>query len=270
MVCLLPIYWLAITSFKSESNISDGPYYLPFIDFTPSLRAWNFIFSYASEKFLTRSINSAVIAGAATLLTMVCAVLLIYGLTRRHGVRHNPSFTQTVIASTLATRLLPPAVMVLPLYLMAQTLGLLDTHVFMIAVYTAINLPVAVWLLQPVFGNRATEQEDAATLDGASKLQVLLEISVPMIAPALFAVGFLVFVLCWNEYLFSAYLAGDAAMTLPPWMVGQLSIKEAQVGSEAEEWANLSAASMVMIVPLVLGTALMQRRLNKLRIGSVR
>jgi multiple sugar transport system permease protein len=152
--------------------------------------------------------------------------------------------------------------------MMAQFAGLLDTRLALIFTYTALNLPVAVWLLQPIFGARATAQEEAAQLDGASQFQIFFTIFLPMVAASIAAVGLLIFILCWNEYLFAAYLAGNHAMTLPPWLVGQMSVKEAQIGSEAEEWAHLSAATILMAAPLLTCTVFVQRFLGRVTLWS--
>jgi ABC-type glycerol-3-phosphate transport system permease component len=148
--------------------------------------------------------------------------------------------------------------------MMAQYTGTLDTRFALIFTYTASNLPVAVWMLQPVFGQVATEQEEAAQLDGASHVRIFFTIVLPMVAAGNAIVGLLIFILCWNEYLFAVYLAGNHAMTMPPWLVGQMSIKEAQIGSEAEEWAQLSAATILMVVPLLACTAFAQRFLSSI------
>lgn len=262
LVCLCPLYWVAITSLKSEAAINDGPYYVPFIDFTPSFAAWAFILSDPYDNLLRRFANSAIIALTSTVLTVLLGALAVYGLTRFRYVLPwtGPApRNRAILIAMLATRLLPPIVVVLPLYLMAQWTGTLDTQMALIAVYTGANLPVAIFLLQPVLGTSATEQEEAALLDGASRLGIFWTILLPMTRAGFAAVGLMVFVLCWNEYLFAAYLAGDQAMTLPPWMAGQLSIKEAQVGGEAAEIAQLSAAAVLMALPVLAFTGLLQR-----------
>ena len=169
---------------------------------------------------------------------------------------------RTLAIGLLAMRLLPPVVLVIPMYLMALRTGLLDTVYALIAAHTSANLPVALWLLLPVFGRGASDQEEAAQLDGASRLRVFFEIAVPMAAGGIMVAALLIFTLSWNEYLYAAYLANDHAMTLPPWMVGQMSIKEAQTGSEAEEWAHLSAAAVFMALPLLALTGFAQRALT--------
>ena len=260
-ICLFPLYWLTITSLKAEADITGGPAYLPFIDFTPSFKAWDFILNDTNVNLLPRYFNSTVIALAATILSVLLGALAVYGFTR---FKWNAVHSRRIMFAILATRILPPIVVVLPLYMMAQATNTLDTHFALIFTYTAVNLPVAVWLLQPVLGLRASDQEEAAQLDGASHVTIFFTIVLPMIRASVAAIALLVFVLCWNEYLFAVYLAGNEAMTLPPWMVGQMSMKEAQIGSEAEEWANLSAATILMIAPLLACTAFVRSALSRM------
>ena len=246
LVCLFPLYWVAVTSLKAEAEITGGPFYLPFLDFAPTLESWAYLLTDPNDNLLGRYFNSLVVALAATALALLLGAMAVYGVSR---------FTkggQALLTAMLATRVLSPLVMALPLYMMAYYTDTLDTRFALIFTYAAINLPVVVWLLQPVFGPRATEQEEAAQLDGASRLAIFFSIFLPMVAGSLAAVGLFVFILCWNEYLFAAWLAGNNAMTLPPWLVGQMSMKEAQVGGEAEEWARFSAATVMMMAPLLI------------------
>lgn len=258
--CLFPIYWVAITSIKDVPTIDGSPRYIPYVDFMPTLDAWRFIFFEHNENLVSRFFNSMIIGLSATTLTMFTSCMLIYGLTRFIQKRNF-----NLLSWLLATRILPPAVLVIPLYIMASQLNVLDNKAALMLVYVALNLPVAIWLIQPIMGTKATEQEEAAQLDGASHIHILTGILMPMLKSRLLAVSFVIFLLCWNEYLIATYLTSDQALTLPPWMVGQLSLKEAQVGGGAEEVAHLSAATIVMILPaLALVTFIqnIQRKLN--------
>jgi multiple sugar transport system permease protein len=272
-VCLFPLYWVAITSLKGEHEIVDGPFYFPFVDFTPSLAAWSYILTYVNDHLLWRFFNSAAIGLTSTVLTVLLGGMAVYGLTRFRCslrlTRQGPVLRNDgILFAILATRILPPIVVALPVYFMAQYTGMLDTRFALIFTYTASNLPVAVWLLLAVFGKAATHQEEAAQLDGASQLGIFFTIFLPMVATSIAAVSMVVFILCWNEYIFAAYLASNQAMTLPPWMIGQMSIKEAQVGGEAEEWAHLSAATVFMIFPILACTAFAQRFLGRMALWS--
>jgi multiple sugar transport system permease protein len=264
LVCLFPLYWIAVTSLKGDSEIMHGPYYLPLVDFKPSLDAWIAIFDYSNDHLILRFYNSAIVASTSTFLTIMLGGMAVYGLTRfRYRVPWIGLRNDGILFAILASRILPPVVIAIPIYVMAQYTGTLDTHFALIFTYTAANLPVAVWLLLPVFGNMATSQEEAAQLDGASHLRIFMTIFLPMVAASIAAVGLLVFILCWNEYLFAAFLTSDKVSTLPPWVAGQMSIKEAQVGGDNDEWPQLSAAIIFMIVPLLTCTGLAQRFLGR-------
>ncbi len=271
LVSIFPLFWVAVTSLKGEHEIFDGPYYLPFIDFTPSLDAWVTILTYDNDRLILRFLNSCIIGLSATSLTLLLGGMATYGLTRFRVARHWRGLRVDnggILFAILATRILPPVVVALPVFVMAQYAGMLDTRTILIFAYTASNLPVAVWLMMPVFGQHATHQEEAAQLDGATHLQIFFTIFLPMVALSVAAVGLLVFVLCWNEYLFSAYLASDHAVTLPSWVIGQMSIKEAQTGGDGQEWPQLSAAIVFMITPVIACATLAQRFLGRMALWN--
>lgn len=260
VICLLPLYWMTIASFKDAGTIDKPPAYVPFLDFIPSLDAWRFILFEANENLMSRAFNSIVIGVCSTFLTLLLGCMAVYGITR-FKQRLN-SFAW--VAIILSTRVLPPVAIALPLYAMAQSTGTLDRLDTLVFIYTAINLPIAVWLLVPIFGPRATDQEEAAQLEGVSHFYVFFRILLPTMRAAMMVVGVIVFLQCWNEYLFAAYLTSDNALTLPPWMVGQLSMKEAQTGGGPEEVAHLAAATVFMALPVVLLTIFAQRSFTKI------
>lgn len=264
-VCMFPMYWLALASFKAPNDQFDGPTYAPFMDFEPTLEAWNFILADVHENLLWPFYNSLVTSLAATSIAVLLAGFVVYGVTR-FPVRDRKSLVagDHLLLWMMATRILPPFVLALPLYFMAQKTGTLDTVFPLIFAYAAVNLPVAIWLLRPVLGSKASEMEESALLEGASHLRVFFEFVAPVSATGFAAVSFIVFILCWNEYLFAAFLTTSNAMTLSPWAIGQLSMKEAQVGGEAEEWSHLSAATVFMMIPVLAFAASIQRFLSKL------
>lgn len=217
-------------------------------------------------------IAAMLLAGAALLasipmlrssLAVISALALLvsarFGRMARGAIGSNG-----VLIGILASRIVPPVVIVLPLYVMAQRIGALDTRSILILTYTAANLPVAVWLLLPVLGSKATDLEEAAQLDGASHFRILFQVVAPTTAAGIAAAGLLIFVLCWNEYLFSVYLADNHAMTMPPFLAAQMSVREQQAGSDAEEWARLSAAIILMTAPLIACAGFAQRFLTRL------
>jgi multiple sugar transport system permease protein len=259
VICIFPLYWVGVTSFKDINIIDKAPRYLPFWDFSPSLDAWRFILFDHNENLVSRAVNSALIGLCATFATLVIGGMAVYGLTRL--ISKPNGFA--IMAFMLATRVLPPVAVVIPLYFMAQMTGTRDTLFVLIFVYTAINLPIAIWMLAPVFGPKATEQEEAAQLDGASHFLIFFQILLPTVRAAMVTVGLIVFLQCWNEYFLAVYLTTDHALTIPPWMVGQLSMKEAQIGGEADEWTHLSAATVVMAIPPLLFTLFVHKSLGR-------
>ena len=257
VICLFPIYWVAISSLKDVPTFDGPAKFLPFIDFTPSLDAWRFILFEHKDNLVLRFFNSLIVGGASTLITVILAAMVIYAVTRFHKKPTHGGYK--LLSFMMATRILPPSVIVIPLYFMAVETHMLDSVLALIAVYAAINLPVALWLLRPIVGDKATDQEEAAQLDGASHFYIFFSVSLPMVKSGLLAVSTIIFLLCWNEYLIATYLTSDHALTLPPWMVGQLSLKEAQTGGGNEEWIHLSAATIVMMLPTLAFAAYFQK-----------
>lgn len=257
-VSLFPLYWAAVTSLKGPLDITAGPVYLPFVDFTPTLEAWTYILFDSNDNPLLRAVNSLIVATTAKGLTVALGLCCAFTLTRIKAVFGFDN--KFVTAAILAIRILPPVIVVLPVYLLAQWSHTLDTRFALIFVYTAANLPVAVWLLSPVLGPRS-EVEEAAAIDGASPLRILVEIVTPAALPGIAAAGFILFLLSWNEYLFSVYLAPADAMTMPPFLAAQMSVREQQAGAEVEEWARLSAAICLMTIPLLFAAGASRRLL---------
>jgi multiple sugar transport system permease protein len=311
LLCIFPLYWIVITSFKDENAIGNGPFYIPFVDFMPSLDSWSFILTYENDFLVARFYNSVIVGVTSTLLTVLVGAMAVYGLTRfryalpwttiafiflglvflagffsvsttglhfffaiavvlalvlaaRVNLKGPVLSNYGIIVVMMATRILPPMVVLLPIFMMAQVTGMSDTRIVLILTYASVNLPVVVWLILPVFGPRATEQEEAAQLDGASHLLTFFTIFLPMVASSLAAVGLLILVLCWNEYFFAVELASNNSMTLPPWIIGQMSIKEAQAGGDNLEWARLSAAMTLMIIPLLVCAVFVQRFMGRM------
>lgn len=261
LVCGFPLYWLVLASLTPVELLGQGPHYLPFVDFTPSFEAWRFVLTDPAESLLPGLANSLLIGLTAASLSLMAAALLLYGLTRPRTARAAQFWP--VLSVFLSFRLLPPVVLALPLYVLADSFGALDTRSFLIGVYATANLPVALWLLAPVFGRKPTEQEDSALLDGATHFGILGSVLLPMLMRPLIVTGLFLFILCWNEYLFAAYLTSGHAQTLSPWVATQLSMKEAQAGGEGEELAHMAAASVLMAMPALAIAAAVQRVLAR-------
>lgn len=250
LVCLLPLYWMLLTSIKAAPDFINSPRYIPYLDFVPDFRAWRFTLFEAQDGFYRRFGNSFFIALTAAALAVAAGAMLVYGATRLPTARWwlGP---KVLVPALIATRILPPLVVALPIYVMAKVLNVLDTKALLILVYAAANIPIAAWLAVPIIGLKRSEQEDAAVLEGASNFLIFRSIVVPMAAAGLFAIGAIVFVLSWNEYILAVFLTSENALTLPPFLMGQMSVKEAAAGAESEEWGNFSAATIIMILPVL-------------------
>jgi multiple sugar transport system permease protein len=263
LVCLFPLYWMLLTSLKSDADFITGPRYIPYLDFTPDFHAWSFILFEAQDGFYWRFVNSLLIALSAAALALCSGTMLVYGATRLLS-RHWWLQSKFLIPAMIATRILPPLVVALPIYVMAKAFNVLDTKALLILVYAAVHVPVVAWLCVPVIGFKRSEQEDAALLEGASNFLIFRSIVVPMTAAGLFAIGAIVFVLCWNEYILAVFLTSDNALTLPPFLMGQMSVKEAAAGAESQEWGKFSAASIIMVLPVMALTGFALSLLRRL------
>jgi multiple sugar transport system permease protein len=164
----------------------------------------------------------------------------------------------------ISQRILPPVVAAIPIYVMFQQLGMLDTHAALILTYTTVNLPIVVWLMYDFFVSIPRDLEESAELDGASKIRVFFEIILPLAQPGLVATGLLVLILAWNEYLLALFLSTARAQTIP-------LLVSAQNATRGPQWWYMSVLIIIMIVPVVLLTLVLQRFIAKgLLLGAVK
>jgi multiple sugar transport system permease protein len=168
-----------------------------------------------------------------------------------------------LFAIIIATRILPPLVTVLPLYYFFQKAGLYDTRAALTLAYTAANLPIAVWLLRGFVADISPEMEEAAALDGASRLRIFFTIALPLCRTGIAATAAVVFLFSWNEYLISVYLTADQAMTLPPFLASQMTSREQMAAAEPDDYARLAVVVVLMLLPLMVLMPLLQRVLGR-------
>ncbi|MCG8360645.1 MAG: carbohydrate ABC transporter permease, partial [Kiloniellales bacterium] len=164
----------------------------------------------------------------------------------------------------ISNRILPPVVVVLPIYIMFQQMRLLDTHFALILTYMAVNLPIVVWLMRDFFASIPIDLEESAQIDGASKLRVFFTIVLPLAKPGLAATFLLVLILSWNEYLLALFLSTADAQTMP-------LLVAAQNATRGPQWWYMSVLILIMIAPVVLITILLQRQIARgLLVGAVK
>lgn len=254
VLTLFPLYWMVIASFKEPLAVSQGATFIPWVDFQPSLHAWRAILLGIERETVAGPLtNSTVIGLASTLLVVITGAMAAYGLTR-FQVRAGPVRNQDVLFWIVSQRMMPPIVTGLALFIMLRVFGLTDTRTGMVLVYTAFNLPLAVWLMHNFFRQIPPDLEEAALTDGASRAQILWRIVLPVSLPGLAVTFLFCLVFAWNEFLLALILTFSRARTMPIMIAAQHS-------QRAIEWWSLSAMSIITILPVVLITIGLQRYL---------
>lgn len=267
LVCLFPIYWVLITSFKLPIAVFQGPKYFPWLDFQPTLDAWKFLLTGSPSGAVLRSwLNSALLATSSAALAVLIGGLAGYALTRFRYYWPLLKWKNNDIAFyVISQRMLPAVVVILPYMIMFRVLGLIDTHLGMILAYTVFSLPFAVWILRDFFAGLPVDVEESALIDGASRLQAFGTIVLPLAAPGLIAAFLFCLVFTWNDYLFALMLTFSRASTLPMFIAGEGS------QSYGPQWWYLSALSLLSIAPMILITLLVERYITRgLVVGAIR
>jgi multiple sugar transport system permease protein len=345
---IFPIYWVVITAFKDAAAVNQGPFYIPFVDFQPTLAAWRVhlsdpncdlyaigrqfvLYVYNSFAFLISPVvtlspmepqicrvyhafsNSLVIGIASTALCVTVGSMAAYALAR---IQYKPKFGNVImfvllalamIAATsyagipwyvsaavalamffllarafgkrfrgqlsngdilfwiISQRILPPIVVIIPIYMMFQAVGLLDTHLALIIVYAVANLPIVVWLMHDFFASLPIELEESAQLDGASRFGIFWDIVLPLTRPGLAATTLLTLILNWNEYLFAVFLSTARAQTMP------IMVAAKNAGEKGILWWEMCAIIVVMIIPVIFMAIILQRFIAKgVLLGAVK
>jgi multiple sugar transport system permease protein len=312
LVVLFPLYWVFTTSFKLPVDVNMGPFYLPGIDYKPSLHAWHYILVGDLSRDTRRNfMNTVIVAPTSASLALLLGTAAAYGLTRFHyrprlgailsfivcmiiaifaitlgapwqvaaggafilfivllqtiGRRFKRSLENRDVAFWLISqRMLPPVAVVIPIYVLFQRLGLLDTRTALIITYLAVNLPIVVWLMRDYFSTIPLELEECAAIDGASRYRTFWSIVLPLSKPGLVATFLLVLVFSWNEYLLALFLSGARSQTLP------LTVA-AQNATRGPQWWYMSVLILIMIVPVIAMAIALERYIARgLLIGAVK
>ncbi len=310
---IFPLYWVVITSFKDAQIVNEGPYYIPFVDFQPTLDGWRRQFVDDASKVFPAFFNSVIIAVASTALCVIIGSLAAYALAR---IQYRPKFGNVIlfvimslvaiVATTYAgihwfftatvalalffllaralgrhfkgvlgngdilfwiisQRILPPVVVVIPVYMMFQAVGMIDTHLALILVYAVANLPIVVWLMHDYFANLPIELEESAQLDGATRIGIFWDIVLPLTRPGLAATTLLTLILNWNEYLFAVFLSTAKAQTMP------IMVAAKNAGERGILWWEMCAIIVVMIIPVIIMAIFLQRFIAKgVLLGAVK
>jgi len=250
---LFPIFWIISTAFKLPAEYLHNP--PVWITARPTLVHFAAVMQL---KGYTALKNSLIISTGATILALVIGSLAAYSLARFHTGGHNFAFW------IISQRMMPPVVLIIPLSLVFQTLGLIDTHVGLILLYTVFNLPFTIWMMRSYFADVPAEIEESALVDGCTPLQVLQRITLPLSLPGLVATGTFAFIFSWTEFLFALIVTRDKAFTLPVTIAGYF-------GGQGSVWGQAAALAVVATLPLfVIGLLVQKHFVRGLTLGAVR
>jgi multiple sugar transport system permease protein len=252
---LFPIVWSVLNSFKTEQDILAYP---PKLFFSPSLAAYKAVL-FGSSSILPNLWSSLVISLGTTVLTMGTAIPAAYALARLR--LRAKKFTGFYV---LATQMLPPVGIIIPYFLILRNIGWIDTYEGIILVYLSFSLPFAIWLLVSYFEDIPFEMEEAAYLDGASRLQALRRIIIPQVKGGIAVTIVFVFLNAWNEFLFAVVLSGNTVRPVTIAMFNFVSIEQTL-------WAQLAAVSVLAMLPVILLGIIAQKNIVKgLTVGAVK
>jgi len=249
---LLPLLWVLRTSLTNKVSAYRIPpeWTEPIVD--------NYVDIFVEHPFGQFFLNSLIVAVGSTAIALPLATMLAYAFCRFN------TGGMPLRLVVLASQMLPPVILVLPLFSIFLTVGLINTHLGIILSHVTINLPFLAWMLVSFFEGDARQVEEAARVDGAKRWQAFLLVAVPMAAPGIVAAGLLGLILSWNEFLYALVLSGKATATLP---IG-LSALETHRGVEI---ALLAAATLFSITPVFVLLPFLKKYLIKgLALGAVK
>lgn len=288
---LLPIFVMSMTAFKTRADAVSAP---PKLIFKPTLEGFVFLFTdravvpparaqemLASDStdlslferialssgqeitgpsdYVGRLKNSVIIAGVSTILSVVLGFFAAYAFSR-----FQVPGKDDLMFFILSTRMLPAVVVTIPLFLMYRQFGLHDTHIGMILLYTVFNLSLAVWLLKGFIDEIPLEYEEAALVDGYTRIQVIFKIVLPQAMTGIAATAVFCLIFAWNEYAFSLMLTSNTARTAPPSIATML-------GRGGIEWSAIAAGSLGFLIPVVIVVFLLRDYLLRgVTFGAVR
>jgi multiple sugar transport system permease protein len=303
LVVLFPIYWLVVTSFKTPYDVDKGPFYLPFVDFQPTLDAWRYILVELGNDTLRPYMNTVIVGLTSSTIALIMGSAAAYALVRftyrpRIGIvglfigcaafgfvgaalgvpipiaigaavgvfliliqTIGRRFTRALGNSDIAfwlisQRILPPIAVVIPMYVLFQQVGLLDSLVALIATYVATNIPIVVWLMRDYFAALPRELEESAAVDGASVYRIIRSIVLPISVPGLVATFLIVLIFAWNEFLIALVLTSAEAQTMP------LQVA-AQNATRGPQWWAMSVLIIIMITPVVVMAIALERFITR-------
>ena len=287
LVSIVPLLWIFGTSFKTPP---DSIAYPPKLLFTPSVEGYCNLFTTRTRQtqeyisslapaanfcddvtrkrnmviagpsnFFPRFVNSVIIAFGSTFCAVFLGTLAAYGFSR-----FKIPLADDLLFFILSTRMMPPIAVAIPIYLMYRELGLNDSALGMILLYTAVNVSLAVWLLKGFIDEIPREYEEAAMIDGYSRLQAFWRVVLPQATTGIAATAIFCLIFAWNEYAFAALLTSGTAQTAPPFI-------PTIIGEGGQDWPAVASGTTIFLIPILVFTILLRKQLLRgITFGAVR
>jgi sorbitol/mannitol transport system permease protein len=257
LVFFFPVFWMVLNSFKSEQDANTSPK----LFFDPTLDRYRDVTKGTTGllSFGEAFTNSAVVVILSTLIVMALAIPAAYALAIRPVAKW-----RDVLFFFISTKFLPVVASILPVWILARNLHLLNTRLSLIILYTAINLPLAVWMLRSFFREVPRELIEAAEIDGAGLRGQMTSVILPLAAPGIAATALLCVIFAWNEFFYAVQLNPVEGSTVPIWVTTNISTR-------GNFLAKLSAASVLACIPVVLAGWVAQKRMIRgLAMGAIK
>jgi multiple sugar transport system permease protein len=287
VVSLMPLLWIISTGFKSpEDSIS----YPPKITFEPTLEGYVNLFTTQTRitpnmidalpkpstwyeqivrdknmviagpsRYGQRLMNSIIIGFGSTFLSIFLGTLAAYAFSR-----FKVPIKDDLLFFILSTRMMPPIAVAIPIFLMYRHLGLSDTHLGMILLYTAVNLSLSVWLLKGFIDEIPLEYEEAALIDGYTRFQAFYKVVLPQAATGIASTAIFCLIFAWNEYAFAVLLTSGQAQTAPPFI-------PTIIGFGGQDWPAVAAGATIFLLPVMIFTIFLRKHLLRgITFGAVR
>jgi sorbitol/mannitol transport system permease protein len=257
LLFFFPVFWMVLNSFKSEQDANTNPK----LFFHPTLDRYKDVTKSAGGllSFSEAFTNSAVVVLVSTLIVLLLAIPAAYALAIRPVGKW-----RDVLFFFISTKFLPVVAAILPVWILARNLNLLNTRMALIILYLGINLPLAIWMLRSFFQEIPRELIEAAEIDGASLKGQLTSIILPMAAPGIAATALLCVIFAWNEFFYAVQLNPVSGSTVPIWVTTNISTR-------GDFLAKLSAASVLACIPVVIAGWVAQKRMIRgLSMGAIK
>ena len=243
---IFPLLWIIISSIKGKGELTGNP--TAFLPKVVTLEYYRHVI--CDLGFIVNIRNSVIISIATTAIAITISALAAYGI-----VRFFPKIGNRLSKVLVTTYIFPPILLAIPYSIVMAKLGLTNTRIGLVLVYLSFSIPYAVWLLVGFFKTVPIGIEEAAKIDGANKIQVFLQVVIPLVAPGIVATAIYTFINVWNEFLYSLILINDTAK-----MTVAVALRSLN-GSEILDWGDMMAASTLVVIPSILFFCLIQNKI---------